>query len=180
LEKYFHALFILKPLLDKVQYWLESNFIVCKCSWQIVLGGGGRVFYIFLYLHRMILSSLPYKNMLLLQLLLDMIHHFDKLDCHMVKLEKRQQKNSTTIDNAYTFVKFKKKKSLIFFICPFNILLYWKSNKILHSKVNGLCLFSPLTIWMYTSSPQRLNIIWSPSFFLLGAWVAYLTSLVLH
>ena len=32
LEKYFHALFILKPLLDKVQYWLESNFIVCKCS----------------------------------------------------------------------------------------------------------------------------------------------------
>jgi hypothetical protein len=67
LEKYFHALFILKPLLDKVQYWLESNFIVCKCSWQIVFGGG-RVFYIFLYLHRMILSSLPYKNMLLLQL----------------------------------------------------------------------------------------------------------------
>ena len=90
LEKYFHALFILKPLLDKVQYWLESNFIVCKCSWQIVLGGG-RVFYIFLYLHRMILSSLPYKNMLLLQLLLYMILHFDKLNCHMVKLEKKRQ-----------------------------------------------------------------------------------------
>jgi hypothetical protein len=107
LEKYFHALFILKPLLDKVQYWLESNFIVCKCSWQIVLGGG-RVFYIFLYLHRMILSSLPYKNMLPLQLLLDMILHFDKLDCHMVKLEKRQQQNSTTIDNAYTLENFKK------------------------------------------------------------------------
>jgi hypothetical protein len=30
----------------------------------------------------------------------DMILHFDKLDCHMVKLEKRQQQNSTTIDNA--------------------------------------------------------------------------------
>ena len=62
------------------------------------------------------LSSLPYKNMLLLQLLLDMILHFDKLDCHMVKLEKRQQKNSTTIDNAYTLSNLKKKILDFFYI----------------------------------------------------------------
>ena len=134
--------------------------------------GGGRVFYIFLYLHRMILNSLPYKNMLLLQLLLYMFLHFDKLDCHMVKLEK----NSTTIDNAYTLSNFQKKRSLIFFICPFTILLYWKSNQILHSKVNGLYLFSPLTIWMYTSSLQHYIV---AIFFLLGPWDAYPTSLVI-
>ena len=39
----------------------------------------------------MILSSLPYKNMLLFQLLPDMIHHFDKINCHMVKLEEKKQ-----------------------------------------------------------------------------------------
>ena len=47
--------------------------------------------YINHYLHRMTLSSLPYKNMLPLQLLLYMILHFDKLNCHMVKLEKKRQ-----------------------------------------------------------------------------------------
>jgi hypothetical protein len=40
----------------------------------------------------MTLSSLPYKNMPLLQFLLDMIHHFDKINCHMVKLEKKDIK----------------------------------------------------------------------------------------
>jgi hypothetical protein len=39
------------------------------------------------YLHKLTLSSLPYKNMLPLQLLLYMIHHLNKLDCHMVKLK---------------------------------------------------------------------------------------------
>jgi hypothetical protein len=49
----------------------------------------------------MILSSLPYKNMLLFQLLLDMIHHFDKINCHMVKLEEKKPttlKSSCSVD----------------------------------------------------------------------------------
>ena len=46
----------------------------------------------------MILSSLPYKNMLLFQLLPDMIHHFDKINCHMVKLE---EKKPTTLKSSW-------------------------------------------------------------------------------
>jgi len=43
------------------------------------------------YLHMLSLSNLPYKNMLPLQPLLDMIHHLDKINCHMVKLKCEKQ-----------------------------------------------------------------------------------------
>jgi len=50
-----------------------------------------KIFFLNAHLHMLSLSSLPYKNMRLLQLLLDMIHHLDKINCHMVKLENKHQ-----------------------------------------------------------------------------------------
>jgi len=69
------------------------------------------------------LSSLPYKNMLPIQLLLYMIHRLDKINCHMVKLEKKdnikQQLNSIINPFPYLEAKFGRKKLFESFVQSF-------------------------------------------------------------
>ena len=63
------------------------------------------------------------------------------------------------------------------YLCPFLTLLHWKSNTILHYKVNGPCfIFSPdnliewILLWL---SLWKFNITWLPSLLIMGRWDVY-------
>jgi hypothetical protein len=53
----------------------------------------------------------------------------------------------------------------LFFIGPFLTIFHWKSNNVLHHKVNGPCFI--------------FSLIWLPSLCLMGTQVVYLTSFIL-
>jgi hypothetical protein len=70
-----------------------------------------------------------------------------------------------------------------YFICAFLTFLHWISNTVvLHHKVNGpyMFMYSPWQFeWIHTflTTSTRFNITWSPSLFLIGRWVDYLSLL---